>query len=207
MIPPPNNGSPGGGRPGGSRPGCPNVDPTFTALIPFDHVGETVSENPTFWLYVPYDSTIEFVLMDDATAEILHRQEFEVAGAPGIVGLTPTWYPPAVWNTDQVYRWRFDFYCTSSRRSAWLTAEGLIIPRVPPGALTHLSPSTAADAYASSGFWYDALTTVAMGLQANPTDATLLSDWQDLLTHPSVELDEFVDFIPLDEDSVVSSEQ
>ncbi|MEM9218493.1 MAG: DUF928 domain-containing protein [Cyanobacteria bacterium P01_F01_bin.150] len=193
---PPRNGGPDGEREsGGSRPGCPaGLDPTFTALVPLEHIGDTVSERPTFWLYVPYASALEFVLFDQG-ANLLHREEFEASEGPGVVGFTPSQTAPAL-DVDQVYKWRFDFFCGSSRRSSFLTVTGEVVRRSPSFSVEGLTEQERASLYAANGFWYEALTEVATLLQKDPTNEEILSDWAALLEHPSIGLAEMVEHTP-----------
>ncbi|MEL6223597.1 MAG: DUF928 domain-containing protein, partial [Cyanobacteria bacterium J06627_8] len=48
--------------------------------------------------------------------------------------------------------------------------------------------------FADNLLWYDALTPLGQALQANANDPMIRSTWEELLTLPSVQLDEFNQF-------------
>ena len=55
---PPNNGAPKGSRSStnsGSRDDCPIEAKRITALIPKTNWGNTLSERPKFWFYIPHE--------------------------------------------------------------------------------------------------------------------------------------------------------
>lgn len=204
-------GAPSGRRTGGASRGLclPVVDKPqpLTALVPatketlgnkqddlpglttFESVwGLTAADSPTVWFYVPYSLTpnlpIEFVLQDEQ-GNYVYKTSFKVSQTqPGIVKFRiPSTAPLEI---DKMYRWFFSINCVPDDDvNGW-------VQRVAPSPtlasqLQKATPRESIALYASNGYWYDALTTLAELRSANPSDATLKNDWDSLLH--SVQLD------------------
>ncbi|MBD2181069.1 DUF928 domain-containing protein [Planktothrix sp. FACHB-1355] len=173
----------GTGRPdrrttGGSRRGCPSVDIPLTPLRP-EYMGSTVSEYPTFWVYVPYNSNQiqsgEFVLQDEEADREIYRTPFTLRETPGIVRLRLPSNPQYALKIGKTYRWYFKLFCNTQDKSVYVFVQGLI-QRVP---LNSLAPDY--NAYAISGIWYDALTDLADKRRRALDDAVLKENWIALL--------------------------
>ena len=71
----------------GNRNDCPTTDIPLTALIPEKQVGKVVEANPTFWLFIPYESSKipkgEFVLQDENHNDV-YRRDFPINKGEGI---------------------------------------------------------------------------------------------------------------------------
>lgn len=145
----------------------------------------TVVESPTFWFYVPAQSTAglsaEFVLLDDQEQPIL-IQPISLSETPGVVSVSPT-HPL---ETGKQYRWMFSILVNPDRPSRNPAVEGLIRRIEPNSTLlgqikSAVSSREQVAIYARQGIWQDALTTLANLRRATPGDPRVLTDWTDLL--------------------------
>jgi hypothetical protein len=163
----------------------------------------TVSEHPTFWIYVPYSSdkvsSGEFSIQQGEND--IYRTTFKLPTTPGIVSVTiPTKEKPL--ELDKTYRWYFEISCPRSRQSqestTRLTPASLtgFVRRVshPPELEAALNqaknPLEQVAAYARHDMWYDLLTELAQLRLQYPDDATLESIWLDLLGDKRIGLTE-----------------
>lgn len=197
---PPNNGAPGNRKGGGTRSGCPG-DKSLTGLIPLTNLGWTIAEHPTFWFYVPYQvkspRLLEFVLRDDLENP-LYKTTFQFIGKPGIVSLQlpETALPLEI---GKNYRVSFTFFCDPANHSEMNTVtfwvKRVFVSPELKNQLTVATPKDQIVIYAQNGLWYDLLTALAK-LRLTSSDASLEADWNDLLKHPVVHLDDLVS-VPL----------
>ncbi|AOW98902.1 hypothetical protein BJP34_05030 [Moorena producens PAL-8-15-08-1] len=155
---------------------CSNDSKSFLAL--------TLAESPSFWFYVPKQSTpeltVEFVLLDQNQHSLL-EERIRLSGTPGIVRV-PLSKPL---ETDQVYRWQFSVV-VNRRRSGNPKVEGLVKRIIPDSTLSSklkaaTSPRERIGVYASHGIWHDAMTALAELRYQKPDDLRLERDWQDFL--------------------------
>ena len=84
---------PGHRKGGASRGNCPPIQPALTALIPKNNLGLTTQEYPTFWFYIPYNSTdipiAELMLLDENQDLMLEKPiMLQLSATPGIIGVT-----------------------------------------------------------------------------------------------------------------------
>ena len=190
----PDNGAPIGRRRGGtSRNDCPALNAPMTALVPGEDTGEpdsksylatTISERPTFWVYVPPVPTRlsmgEFVLQDEAGNDI-YRNSLTLPQSSGIIGISLPSDAPAL-ETNQNYHWYFKLYCGDPQTQpeyffvdAWVRrvaiAPELNQPEQDP---TYIS-------YATHNLWYDALTALAKRRSSDRPDDQIQKDWAQLL--------------------------
>ncbi|MBD2069459.1 DUF928 domain-containing protein [Leptolyngbya sp. FACHB-671] len=197
---PPNRGAPGETQDAGSRPACPTSEIPFTAIAPSTNWGETLASHPTFWLYLPYAaSAVELTLSDEGHQEAVYRTTFQTAAA-GIGQFSLPEDAPAL-EPDRLYRWQFTFVCDAETQSHF-QVTGVIVRRSPTVQLTQqlqtASPKEQVALLAAHGFWYDALDQLNQLRRLNPTDETLESDWESLLQHPVVGLEDLLP-VPLTE--------
>lgn len=197
---PPNRGAPGETQDAGSRPACPTSDIPFTAIAPSTNWGETIASHPTFWLYLPYAaSAVELTLSDEGNhQEMIYHTTFQTATAAGIGQFSLPEDAPAL-EPDRLYRWQFTFVCAAETQSHF-QVTGVIVRRSPTAQLTQqlqtASPKEQIALLASEGFWYDALDQLNQLRRLNPADETLESDWESLLQHPAVGLEDLLS-VPL----------
>lgn len=201
MPSPPSSGIPTGRyRGGASRGDCPATNSELTALVPFIEQsatsdrkartyvwGQTVSERPTFWFYLPYTSqgtyTPEFVLQDE-NEEVVYREMIALPAQPGVIGVQlPAAVAPLA--IGKLYHWFFKVYCSTEKKGTPISVEGMI-QRVQPTSSLHAELATASsrqkvDIFAANGIWYDAITNLADLRYSQPQDAALTTAWADLL--------------------------
>jgi Domain of Unknown Function (DUF928) len=184
-------GRPGGRQGTGSRGDCPPVETALNALVPDNHSGSAIEENPTLWFYVPYQSPQvsigEFSLQDEAKNDVM-RTSFTPPSQPGIVGLDLKTTKPL--EINKTYQWHFKLYCQSTSGGASKSVPTFVtgsIRRVAPKPdLEKLlkagtTPRAKIAAYAQNCIWYTALTELASLRLAEPKNTILIQDWTNLL--------------------------
>ncbi|MBF2027805.1 MAG: DUF928 domain-containing protein [Oscillatoriales cyanobacterium C42_A2020_001] len=209
--PPTGQDAPGTSRGGGRRTDelCPKDRPKYpkiqtpierkpktlgeraTPLLPTNRWGLTVSERPTFLLYVPKTSAkaMEFTLEDDK-GEVNFQMNLPVPSSPGVVRISLPNTAPAL-EVDKEYSWRVAFACQANIPAPEDPLVHGMVRRVQstavsskPGAIATLET---VKQYAKAGIWYDASAGLAALKYSNPKDATLQSTWQDLLSDIQLE--------------------
>ncbi len=190
---------PGNRKGGASRGNCPPIQPSLTALIPGINMGLTTEEYPTFWFYIPYNSTdipqAELMLLDENQRPVIEKTiSVQLSGTPGIIGVTlPSTAEPL--ELEREYHWFFELICDSENPSNNPRVDGWI-KRVQPSQelnsqLDNNQTEQSYLIYAENGIWYDAVTNIILKMRVKPSDSSLTNDWSDLLE--SVELQELVD--------------
>ncbi len=87
----------------------------FLVLIG-EEVG-TLASHPTFWLYIPRSSSINFVLKDknERGDKIIYETKFNVESEPGFISWQlPSSAPPL---EDSYYSWEFTFDCGDNKQA------------------------------------------------------------------------------------------
>jgi hypothetical protein len=190
-----------------TRGGCLDKGKLLTALIPKqDNVGLTVSDRPTFWVYVPYEPKEvlfgEFSLQDEADNEV-YRTRFELSGAPGVVSVSVPSTKAAL-ETGKVYNWYFKISCPSQEAAdepdtafvrGWV--ERVSRPDLESQLKATTTPVERIAIYAKEGIWYEALTSLAQSRLTNSQDRELATAWADILQSAGLE--------KLDKERVVGS--
>ncbi|MCT7952932.1 DUF928 domain-containing protein [Ancylothrix sp. C2] len=193
---PPSDGAPGRREDAGSRPFCAAPTGSFLALIPATNLGKTVSERPTFWLYVPYASgSVEFVLEDEISKKVVTKTTFDVKNGPGIISYQPPEKSPVL-EVGKKYRWRFFFFCNPASQADVLSVNGVIIRESLNAELnnqlTEASAREKVSLYGDNGYWYEMLTEVIKLRQLEPNNAEIHSIWSNFLQHPLVRLERVI---------------
>jgi uncharacterized protein YjbI with pentapeptide repeats len=166
---------------------------SLTALIPPDFSGLTfpvVTEYPTFFAYVPpldvlqtASRTAKFVLEDEKENEV-YRTTLILPSQGGIVGIRlPTTRSLVSLDIGKKYVWYFE---SGDGSGVGLVKRVKLCPtllREIEKAAFNERPAI----YAKAGLWYEALTTLAQLHRANPNDATLTQQWEDLLESVGLE--------------------
>ncbi|WP_341733146.1 DUF928 domain-containing protein [Microcoleus sp. EPA2] len=175
-------------RQGGTHRGngeCP-AGLSITPLVPISNIGLTLTDSPTFFVYVPQtDAQIEFTLLTEKEDELVYEKSFKV-DKPGIVGVNVP--PGAKDKSVQVgkrYVWSFSMICDNQDRSADLVVKGWV-ERVEKEAnvqnsLKKTDPMTRVNFYAQNGIWYETVTTLAELRRQKPGDSVLIAEWNKLL--------------------------
>ncbi|NER35889.1 MAG: DUF928 domain-containing protein [Oscillatoria sp. SIO1A7] len=199
FTPPANLGKPptaGGGSRGGycaRDVALPNSRVPLTPLVPALGEGDegdwglTVSERPTFFVYVPATTArqAEFVLRDEDWNDI-YRTQLSISGEAGIVRVSMPKSKEAL-VLGKNYRWHFALVCPESDRGFVneITVEGWTRRvELDPDLATKLDGKTAltrSSIYADNGIWLDALSALADSLLDSPEDSALVEAWENLL--------------------------
>ena len=171
-------GRPNTRTPGATRTSCPIVDRSMTALVP-EEMGLTVSNSPTFWFYIPYNSqevqTGEFVLQDEKGEKDIYRTTFKFSATPGIVSLPLPENLPKSLEIERPYLWSLLVFCNPEDKDDNLALEGYV-KRVKGNSNFQVYTD-----YAKKGIWHDALTDLAERRGDKPQDPKLEEDWKILL--------------------------
>ncbi|MGK7898734.1 MAG: DUF928 domain-containing protein [Xenococcus sp. (in: cyanobacteria)] len=186
----------GDGRPNeqtdaASRGSCEGIHgKELTALVPKKHQkeGSTISEYPTFWVYIPYESKnvryAELVLQNEVEKIEIARIPYELKETPGIVSITIPPKPEYSLKTNTIDHWYFRVVCNNENRYA----VGGFIKRV-----TVDSADYNYDSYLDNQIWYDALTDLAERLRLAPQDTNLQQEWHDLMKAKGVDLEQLAE--------------
>ncbi|MEG4809108.1 DUF928 domain-containing protein [Microcoleus sp. F8-D3] len=170
------------------RGGCGSITQLgFTALVPQNKMGRTVSDYPTFFFYLPQTEaeSAEFMLKDESGKQI-YKQDLTIRNLSGVIGVSiPANQNVPPLEAGKSYRWNLTVICDSQDRAADLIESGTV-RRVEISAdirsqLEQADPRQKTVIYAENGIWQDALSTLAAIRQANPDDAELAADWESLL--------------------------
>lgn len=191
-----NRGAPTDRRGAGTRGECPAVSMAPTGLIPTVAsnkseivIGNTESEYPTFWYYIPYSTdkinSIKFALVDEKD-NLLTKEPIPVniSGTPGIISFTlPKTEQPL--KPGQYYHSYLLIDCNPQSRSEDVAIEGLV-QLVPASSefkkrLQAASEREKVILYAQQGYWQDAITFAGELRRQRPNDTTLIEDWKALL--------------------------
>jgi len=160
---------------------------SLTALVPKNKIGQTVSDYPTFFFYLPQTDAelAEFILEDESRNQI-YRQDLPIKNVSGVIGVSipaNTNVPPL--EVGKKYTWIFSLVCDPQDRASDQLETG-IVRRVELsaeilGKLENANPRQKTVIYAENGIWQDALSNLAAARRANPNDKDLAADWESLL--------------------------
>ena len=164
-------------RVGGNARGGPASLPSIAVLAP-DHLGLTVSDQPTlFWyLSAPTTARIELTLVDpDRVAPLV--ESVAAGDRAGIHAFRPGAYGVRL-RAGVQYEWSVAVVADPAQRSRDVFAAGAIMRIDPSAPLTARLAAAGAEvqstAYAVEGVWYDALTAMAAEISARPGDRLIL---------------------------------
>jgi len=207
---PPTEGEPKESGTIGTRGGCladESLSPSLTPLTPGtvqglmenqetvdEHPTLTVSEHPSFFVYVPKTSatTGEFILTNQQGTQEIHHALVTLPETPGIISVKlPT-------NLDsleigQVYQWSFSLQCNNAGAAGNPTVIGWIERAEPNPILAKVlgkeTPLQLAALYGNYGVWHDLLATLVDLRLSHPEDSNLTMMWENLLKSESVKLE------------------
>jgi hypothetical protein len=168
--------------------------------------GLTVNKYPTLWFYIPpYDNIehINFILYngDKSVRRAVYQTSFQPPQREGIINLSvPKVSVPL--ETDKLYQWELKLTIKSQPSpqnttpskveeivTGWIQRKSLnqeLSDRI-----KQSNPRQQAAIYAENGFWYDALSTLALLRRDVPQDLAVQQDWEAILK--SVDLGELAD--------------
>lgn len=197
---PPERGTPYSNRGTGSRGDClyKQDKPPLTSLVGSNNLDLTVSDRPTFWVYVPYTQqeapSGEFSLQDGENE--VYRTRFQLPATPGIVSISlPANQKPL--EVGKTYRWYFEMNCRPREAGDQVTAAFVtgLVRRVAPSAALNNALNSAKNplqriaAYAQYSIWYDTLTELAR-LRSNPAQNPGIEGiWVEVLSDRNIGLE------------------
>ncbi|MEG5172802.1 DUF928 domain-containing protein [Microcoleus sp. B3-D7] len=180
-------------RQGGTHRGCKLRDGLFiTPLIPESNIGLTLTESPTFFVYVSQPAAqVEFILLNENESEVVYETTLKNDKA-GIIGVSLS-------EKDQTknievgkrYVWSFALACDPLERSGDYIVKGWM-QRIEPQAnlkndLANPDPMAKVIAYAKNGIWYETVATLAEMRRLAPDDSRLTTEWTQLLQSQGLE--------------------
>ena len=174
---PPRKGAPSPGlRRGGGTRGMNQSVPVISLLAP-EHVGLTVSEQPTLYWFTPtkQDQAFEFTLIGENAEAPAVETKLSSPIQPGIHQIKLSDYKVKL-SPGERYNWSVALIVDAEERSANIVAKGAIEridrDKMEQPVAANLSDADAAKRYAEAGIWYDAVMALSDQIQANPADTT-----------------------------------
>ncbi|NEO92453.1 MAG: DUF928 domain-containing protein [Moorea sp. SIO3G5] len=169
--------------------------PALYPLVGVNNLYSTVSDYPTFWIYLPYTSedvqSLEFSLQDENGDKDLYRKSFKLLDKPGIVGIRlPKTETPL--EVGQTYAWNIKINCPTSASSNKSSTPAYITGTVrrvaqSPDLEQELNwaknPLKRIRAYCKHDIWYEHFTELAELKLEQPRDMTVKEGWTRLLEH------------------------
>ncbi|MEG4169488.1 MULTISPECIES: DUF928 domain-containing protein [unclassified Microcoleus] len=180
-------------RQGGTHRGCKLRDGLFiTPLVPESNIGLTLTESPTFFVYVSQPAAqVEFILLNADESEVVYETTLKNDKA-GIVGVSLS-EKDKTKNIEvgKRYVWSFALACDPLERSGDYIVKGWM-QRIEPQAtlkndLANPDPMAKVIAYAKNGIWYETLATLAEMRRLAPDDSRLTTEWTQLLESQGLE--------------------
>ena len=181
----------GESAPGNTASGGTSTDEqlALTALLPSTRYGHTVAAHPTFFVYVPPSAAKEiFFSLQDERRNHVYQTVLKISSRGGIVSVKLPEDAPAL-EMGKNYVWFFApiqpgqiLQPDNHGVTGWIkrvenqTAQN-----------SSATPLELASEYAKNGIWYDTLAILASAKQAQPDNATLASEWRDLLKQVGLE--------------------
>ena len=197
-----NRGLPVGRRRGGtSRNSCPTLNTPLTALVPGEEtnkdldgsisfLAKTISEYPTFWVYVPQLpsnlSSGEFILQNE-NGEDVYRTDVTLPSTSKVIGINLPSDSQYALKSGQKYHWYFKLDCSETTSEAeyfyvdaWIEKVALT-PELKATLDSNKNTIQEYSIYRDRHHWYDKIATLAKLLQANPQDSRLKAEWNELI--------------------------
>lgn len=154
-----------------------NSAAVLTALVPFSHVGQTISGHPTFTWFVPDRTSRPLQLrLFSRSGQALYRTEME--SQPGIMSVALPANLPQL-SIGQSYQWQVVLVCDRNvpSRNVVATAEIQVVQAAAP-LQTQLAaaqtPQQRIDLYAQAGLWYDAIAEARKASETSQNQAPVL---------------------------------
>ena len=192
-----------GNRESGSTRSTTCVDPkdSVVALVPDTNYGLTQAAYPTFYFYIPPTAAeeVKFVLLNDATNELVYEGRFSIQDRSGIASVSlPNNGLQQPLGINQTYVWYLAVVCDETDPSADIVVEAYVGRITPLPEAEGTQPSELPAFFANQGLWYDAINAAAALKISNGPSA-----WNTLLD--AVALNELIP-LPLLTDEPVANE-
>lgn len=176
----------GGSRSDGGNCVASTQNQNLVALIPNHSIGINASASPKLFFYVPETNkpkTLEFVLRNER--DELMYEAFLTTGGKGIMSVEiPADLQSDQLETEQNYHWYLSIICNPQQRSRDIVVEGWLrqeeVDLATKQELNTANSIAQAQIYHESGFWYDALTTLATE-HSDTQEPVVEAKWTELL--------------------------
>lgn len=173
------------------KPRCPSCpeELELKPLLPKTRIGLTVSDSPTFFVYITRTSLrkAEFWLSDpEKNYQTVYKTNVSLPEMTGIVSFSlPEQADSPKLEVGKKYHWELMVICDPNDPERSMAAEGEIQRvNLSPAVVSQLekaAPQDRAAIYAEAGIWFDTLTTLAELRRSYPQDPGLATVWKDLL--------------------------
>jgi hypothetical protein len=188
------NGAPQQASGGASRVGN-NLNPltvpaALIALLPESFYGTTVSERPTIMVYLPASNAEEAVFsIKDEAGKMHYKMTIPVALKAGVIAVKlPADAPPLT--VGKNYQWFLALKVDGQLSPSTPYVDGWI-QRIQPSrelatAMQRQDALKQATAFGKNGVWYDCVATLAALHADQPKNATIIQQWEELLSSVSL---------------------
>jgi hypothetical protein len=165
---------------------CLKKPESLKPLTPANIVGTTVSERPTFFLYVPDSTakTLEFNIFAVGETENLYEGKLPMPKESGIISFTlPENAPPL--KINQTYQWSISMICNNEdfsanpRVSSWverIEADSSLLKN-----LERSNSRNLAAIYGEAGIWNEGLNAIAKQRCIEPNNLLVRMKWRQFL--------------------------
>jgi hypothetical protein len=173
-----------------------NSSARLTVLVPFSHVGETISGHPTFTWFVP-DRTPRPLLFRLYTRTRQELYTTKMQSHPGIMSVSLPSNLPQL-SIGQSYQWEVVLVCDPNLPSRNVVVAAEIQVVGPAASLqTQLAaaqtPQQRIDLYAESGLWYDAIAEARKASETSQSQAAVLELLDSLVSSEAEPLKDWSD--------------
>ncbi len=189
----PQTGTPKGDKtPGGTRPEekCPQVTIPLTALIANNEKDYTLSAYPSFWFYIPYQSSaiksLEFALKNTINSTTIYRTAIQLKDSSGLIKISLPQEKQYALTEGINYRWELMLSCQENntddvdfRVSGWV--QKLAINSELHNQVNQLSPLETYQFYLDNEIWHDAINQIASYYFAHDENSEIKETWLNLL--------------------------
>lgn len=158
-----------------------------TPLVPSTRLGLTVSQRPSFFVYMPKTTAKEATFsLQDANQNLVYRTKVPLQENGGVIRITLPATVQAL-KMDSDYRWVMEVHCIADLDPDNPIVEGWV-RRTSVNANLAAKLNTAktslerASAYSQEGIWYDALGIMAEAVRSQPQNSTIVKSWEEFLT-------------------------
>lgn len=168
-----------------------SVGGCVTPLMPVNQEGLTVTERPTFLVYVPETSAKQvFFRLVDESKTYQYQKKIALPGKGGIVSFKLPEDAPAL-EVGKNYQWTFILIGEQGLRPDSPGVQGEIrrveLNPALNSQLQQVSPLERAALYGKEGIWYETVGTLAELVRSQPMDKDLAETWQQLLSSVGLE--------------------
>ena len=173
-----------------------NSSGSLTALVPFSHVGETISGHPTFTWFVPDRTPRPLQLrLFTRTGQLLYKTQMQSQQGIMSVALPPNLPQLTI---GQSYQWQVVLVCDPDDPPSNVVAVAEIQVVAPAASLqTRLAaaqtPQQRIDLYAESGLWYDAIAEARKASETSQNQEAVLELLDALVSSEAKPLKEWSD--------------